>query len=384
MNAHTKVETAGARIARAELLAALRLAAMVAPRRAAVPILSHVLMTGAGQITSIRASDLDVEFLAHVDGPVWGDFAATAHAGDLMRVVASLPADDVALALLPDRVLSVAHGRAAAKLWGVGEDDFPAPLAGETPHVMKLPAEALAGILRRVAPAVSREETRYYLNGVNLSLAPDAGGALELTAVATDGHRMHAVGTLAPDGATMPEGSVIVPARAVAVMLALLARERGVATLSVGDRLVRLTTPAGQVTAKTIDGTYPDWRRVIPEWDASMVAEVRREHVARVLRRFAAVDGRPNGDFRALRFDRGADGFTVSARRPGDIELADHLPANGCGAWPAFGLNSRYLAAVVAQTSGDLSLSASAPYQPVVIRDAADPRAVFCIMPMRV
>lgn len=332
MNARTKLEKAGATIARAELLAALRLAAMVAPRRAAVPILSHVLLTGAGQITSIRASDLGVEFLAHVDGPVWGDFAATAHAGDLMRVVASLPSDDVALTLLPDRVLSVAHGRVAAKLWGMGEDDFASPLAGETPHVMKLPADALAGILRRVAPAASREETRYCLNGVNLSLAPDASGALELVAVATDGHRIHVIGMLAPDGATMPEGSVIVPARAVAVMLALLARERGVATLSVGDRLVRLTTPAGQVTAKLIDGTYPAWQRVIPAWNSEMAAVIRREHIKRTLARFAVVDPSPNSGLRALRFDMRADGFDVRAARAGDIEMSDHLPADGCGA----------------------------------------------------
>lgn len=386
MNAETKTDKAGVAVVRGELLAALRLAAMVADSRAAVPILGHVALTGARGITSLRASDMEVEFLAHVDGPVRGNFATTAHAGDLMRVVASLPADDTALRLrlLPGHVLAVSHGRAAAKLWGMDAEDFPGPIGGEAPHVLKLPAEALAGILRRVVVAASREETLYHLNGVALELAEDAGGALDLVAVATDGHRINVVRSPAPEGATMPDRAVIVPTRAVRVMLALLARERGAASLSVGEGVVRLTTPAGQVTAKTVDGTYPDWRRVIPEWDASMVAEVRREHVVRVLRRFAAVDGRPNGDFRALRFDRGADGFTVSARRPGDIELADHLPANGCGAWPAFGLNSRYLAAVVAQTSGDLSLSAPAPHLPVVIRDAADPRAMFFIMPTRV
>jgi DNA polymerase III sliding clamp (beta) subunit (PCNA family) len=147
---------------------------------------------------------------------------------------------------------------------------------------------------------------------------------------------------------------------------------------------VRLTTPAGQVTAKLIGGTYPAWQRVIPAWNPEMTAVIRREHAKRMLARFAAIGPAGRDELRALRFDQQADGFEVSAARTGEIAVSDHLAADGCGSWPTFGLQGRYLAAVVAQTSGDISVSMTDDSSPVAFRDAADPRAQFVIMPMRV
>ena len=121
----------------------------------------------------------------------------------------------------------------------------------------------LAVCLQKSRFAMSQEETRYYLNGVYLHAYTD-GDAPTLRATATDGHRLARIDAPLPDGAASMPG-VIVPRKAIAELGRLLEDAEENVEIAVSTAKIRFGFGAGYLTSKLIDGSYPDYERVIPK-----------------------------------------------------------------------------------------------------------------------
>ncbi|HET9510900.1 MAG TPA: DNA polymerase III subunit beta, partial [Sphingomonas sp.] len=252
-----------ATIERATLLKGLSHVQSVVERRNTIPILSNVLIdaTGEGAIR-LMATDLDLQVDETVPAAVDQPGTTTVSAHTLFDIARKLPeGSQVELSAAEGR-LQIRAGRYNSSLPTLPRDDFPVIAEGELPTTFELPAETLKQIIDKTRFAISTEETRYYLNGIFLHVADD-GGAPVLKAAATDGHRLARVTVPRPEGAeAMPD--VIVPRKCVGELRKLLDEVDGSVGVSLSGSKIRFDLGQAILTSKLIDGTFPDYSRVIP------------------------------------------------------------------------------------------------------------------------
>ena len=255
-----------ATIERATLLRCLSHVQSVVERRNTIPILSNVLIEAEGDNSlRVMATDLDLQVIEHMDANVDSAGSITVSAHLLFDIARKLPdGSQVSLEAAENR-MAIKAGRSRFSLPTLPRDDFPVIVEGDLPTSFELPAKTLAELIDRTRFAISTEETRYYLNGIFFHVSDDSEPVLK--AAATDGHRLARFTLPRPDGAEgMPD--VIVPRKAVAELRKLLEESLdGNVQIDLSASKVRFTLggEGGVVlTSKLIDGTFPDYSRVIP------------------------------------------------------------------------------------------------------------------------
>lgn len=268
-------------IERAALLRSLAHVQSVVERRNTIPILSNVKIEADGDVLSLNATDMDLEIAETVGAEVATPGALTAPAHTLYDIVRKLPeGSQVELDYTGgDGLLTLRAGRSKFTLACLPTEDFPVMSGGEFPHNFSVPVGELRGLIDCTRFAISTEETRYYLNGIYLH-AGDVGGTPVLRGVATDGHRLASVDLPLPEGSADIPG-VIVPRKAVSELRKLIEETGDAVEISLSETKIRFAFDDAVLTSKLIDGTFPDYQRVIPsgndkimEVDAKLLAEV--------------------------------------------------------------------------------------------------------------
>ena len=275
-------------IERAALLKAVSQAQSVVERRNTIPILANVLIEAAEGEVSFRATDLDIEVVDKAIAQVERAGATTVSATTLHEIVRKLP-DGALVSLTSDAAagrLTVEAGRSNFSLATLPKEDFPVMASSEYASNFTAKAADLRRLFDKSKFAISTEETRYYLNGVYMHIA-DGDGGKKLRCVATDGHRLARIDCEMPEGAADMPG-VIVPRKAVGELRKLLDDDDMKIAVSVSETKVRFATPDISLTSKVIDGTFPDYTRVIPQGNTRKL-EVDAADFARAVDRVATV-----------------------------------------------------------------------------------------------
>jgi len=371
---------------RANLLRSLGRVHRIVERRNTVPILSNILLEarekdGAGLIC-LKSTDLDLEVTEETAAAVEQPGATTIPAYLLYDIVRKMPeGGEIALSLDNEgKFVTLASGRSSFRLETLPRADFPELSAEGFSHSFKLPAGQLKYLIESTQFAASTEETRYYLNGIYLHVL-EAEGAHKLRAVATDGHRLACVEVEAPEEAvTMP--GIIVPRKTVGELQKLLG-EMGEAeiVMQLSDAKIRLSMGAVVLTSKLIDGVFPDYQRVIPLNNDKKLAVKRAEFVSAVDRvsTIAADRGR------AVKLALAADTVKLTVHNPDSGTAEDAISASYEADPMEIGFNSRYLLDIAGQLAGeDIIFMLADSGAPTLIRDNADSRALYVLMPMRV
>ena len=364
---------------RVDLVAALALVNKVIERRNTIPVLSKVLLVAQGDALVLKATDLDMELTVSVDAPGVGVWTATVPAADLGRIV-SKGSGDVVLAPYPDgERIEIMVGNALSTLTTLPAEDY-TPLVGFSEIAeavtFSMPAPPLAAMLRFVRPAVSTEETRYYLNGVYMHSTFEAGQPL-LRFVATDGHRMNLDEMPAPVGANAVPG-VIIPRKAVDVVTAVLAGQEAVEVSVTGQKV---EFKAGRITllSKVIDGAYPDYARVVPR-DNGIIFDLDRKAFASAAERMVAISMEKS---RSVVLEFGADSVNLTARNHEGGKAEEPVAAIGNDDI-RIGFNGRYLRdACAALASERVVIAMSHPDSPALLTDPATPSRKSVLMPLR-
>ena len=367
-------------IERAALLSAASHAQSVVERRNTIPILANVLIDAAGERARFRATDLDVEVIDEAPARVDRPGATTVSATTLHEIVRKLP-DGASVELAEDPQtgrLTVSAGRSNFQLATLPKEDFPEMASPEYVTTFAIPAPALRRLFDKSKFAISTEETRYYLNGVYLHVA-DAEGVRTLRAVATDGHRLARIDTELPMGAEDMPG-VIVPRKTVAELRRLLDGD-DVIEVSVSDTKIRFKSGPLTLTSKVIDGTFPDYTRVIPTQNGKRL-EVDAADFARAVDRVATVSSERS---RAVKMVLDEDRLVLSVNAP-DSGAAEEELAVAYGDDPLqIGFNAKYLLEIASQVDRENAVFLfNSAGDPTLMREGSDESAVYVVMPMRV
>ncbi|MEM1360505.1 MAG: DNA polymerase III subunit beta [Pseudomonadota bacterium] len=367
-------------IERADLLKAVSQAQSVVERRNTIPILANVLIEADGALASFRATDLDIEVVETAPAQVLTPGAVTVNAVTLHEIVRKLPDGAlVQLTAMPGEPLDVTAGRSQFHLQTLPREDF--PVMASTDYSANFSAQA--GVLRRLFDkskfAISTEETRYYLNGVYMHVAEGPEGPL-LRCVATDGHRLARIDAALPTGAEDMPG-VIVPRKTVGELRKLLDNDEDEIAVSVSETKIRFATPSITLTSKVIDGTFPDYARVIPANNERKL-EVDANEFAKAVDRVATVSSERT---RAVKLAMGDDRLVLSVNSPDSGAAEEELAVAYGDENLEIGFNAKYLLEIANQVDRENAVFMfNSSGDPTLMREGNDPSAVYVVMPMRV
>lgn len=368
-------------IERGTLLKAVSQAQSVVERRNTIPILSNVLIEAEDDKVRLRATDLDIEVVDTAPAQVLQAGAVTVSALTFHEIVRKLP-DGSLVELSADpaaAVLNVEAGRAQFKLATLPKEDFPVMASSEYAANFSAPANVLRRLFDKSKFAISTEETRYYLNGVYMHVA-ESGGETTLRCVATDGHRLARIDAPLPGGAEAMPG-VIVPRKTVGELRKLLDDDDVEIAVSISETKVRFATPAITLTSKVIDGTFPDYTRVIPA-DNPKRLEVDASDFARAVDRVATVSSERS---RAVKLSLDEDRLTLSVNAPDCGAAEEELPVAYADEHMEIGFNAKYLMEIASQVDRENAVFMfNTSGDPTLMREGNDTSAVYVVMPMRV
>ncbi|ARO15388.1 DNA polymerase III subunit beta [Ketogulonicigenium robustum] len=368
-------------IERSALLKAVAQAQSVVERRNAIPILSNVLIAADGADVQFRATDLDIEVQDSAGAMVQQAGATTVNAAMLNEIVRKLP-DGALVAISYDPAaerLTIAAGRSTFTLATLPQQDFPAMASADFEASFTAPAPLLRRLFDKSKFAISTEETRYYLNGVYFHIATTEEGPV-LRAVATDGHRLARVDAALPDGAAGMPG-VIVPRKTVGELRKLLEDDNALIAVSVSETKIRFATPTITLTSKVIDGTFPDYTRVIPTGNTRRL-EVDAAEFAKAVDRVATVSSERS---RAVKLVMEDDRLLLSVQSPDTGNAEEELAVAYADERLEIGFNAKYLQEIAAQVDRENAVfMLNGAGDPALMREGGDTSAVYVVMPMRV
>jgi DNA polymerase-3 subunit beta len=368
-------------VERAELLKSLGHVHRVVERRNTIPILANVLIKAERGKLSMKATDLDLEVIDSVAAEVSPGGATTVPAHMFYEIVRKLPeGSQIVIEGSGDRaVLSLRAGRSRFTLQTLPESDFPDLAAGEMTHSFKLAASDLKRLIDKTQFAISTEETRYYLNGIYLHTAGTAKAAT-LRAVATDGHRLAQVELPLPEGAAGMPG-IIVPRKTVGEVQRLIETGEGEVAIELSAGKIRFSIGDVVLTSKLIDGTFPDYARVIPaNNDKSLIVDKKDFEAA--VDRVSTVSSERG---RAVKLSITGGKLVLSVTNPDSGSATEELEVEYESDPLDIGFNSRYLLDIAAQIEGEVAvLKLADPGSPTLIQDKDAKGALYVLMPMRV
>ena len=366
-------------IERSAFLKALTHVQSVVERRNTIPILSNVLLQAAKGQLKLTATDLDIEIVEGVAAEVSRSGAATVPAHMLYDIVRKLP-DGAQMEL--DRAgdgqrVSIFSGRSRFSLQALPHEDFPDLAVGDFQHNFAISAADLKGLIDKTRFAISTEETRYYLNGIYLHEVAAAG---VMRAVATDGHRLAQAEIPRPDGARGMPG-VIVPRKTVLEVVKLFEGLEGAVDVSLSAAKIRFSAGDLVLTSKLIDGTFPDYERVIPRNNDKKLALETAAFAAAVDR--VSTISLEKG--RAVKLQIGGNKVVLSVNNPDSGSAEEEIACSFEASPVDIGFNSRYLMDVAGQIKSDtMEFALADAGSPTIVRDPADAQALYVLMPMRV
>ncbi|MGR3758185.1 MAG: DNA polymerase III subunit beta [Tranquillimonas sp.] len=368
-------------IERGTLLKAVSQAQSVVERRNTIPILANVLIEAEGDAVSFRATDLDIEVVDRTAAQVERAGATTVSAVTLHEIVRKLP-DGALVQLSGDPAsgrLTVAAGRSNFSLATLPREDFPIMASAEYTSSFRAKAPILRRLFDKSKFAISTEETRYYLNGVYMHVASGEDGQV-LRCVATDGHRLARIDAPLPEGAeTMP--GVIVPRKTVGELRKLLDDDEAEIEVSVSETKVRFATSDITLTSKVIDGTFPDYSRVIPQNNTRRL-EVDAAEFARAVDRVATVSSERS---RAVKMQLDEDRLILSVNAPDSGNAEEELAVAYGDERLEIGFNAKYLLEIASQVDRENAVFMfNSAGDPTLMREGNDSSAVYVVMPMRV
>ena len=345
------------------LVTALTASAKVVQSRNTIPILANVRLF-AGDMLSVCGTDLDIEVTSLCDANIEAQGETTVNAVTLLGIAKKAPSGALIAMGMDGDNLVVSYGRSRYSLATLPPEDFPQMASAEYDASFTIPAGRLSRLFGKVAFCASTEETRYYLRGVYLHNAE--GG---LRAVATDGHKL----AMCDDPMNTEIPGVIVPSGTISA----LDFGHGDVDVSVSETKIRFKTDAATIVSKVIDGTFPEYTRVLPKNNDKM-ASLNGDALRSAVDRVSSVMERGG----AVKFSFNADGLNIQGRgginSADDVIDADH-DCDGLEIW----FNPKYVNEVMQRIEGDAVLKLGTSGDPALVNDSDDAAWLAVVMPMR-
>ena len=363
-------------IDRMSLLRPLGHVQSVVERRNTIPILANVVLRAEDGRLSLTATDMDMDIATEVGCAVATSGITTMSAHMLYDIARKLPDGAEVELAVADGHANISAGRSSFRLPTLPVEDFPAISSSDLPVNFTLTAVDLRDLIDATRFAISTEETRYYLNGIYLHKGEEGN----LCAVATDGHRLALTRQALPSGASQIP-SVILPRKAVGELRKLLDDYDGDVSAGLSETRAEFGFGAVRLTSKLIDGTFPDYTRVIPAGN-DRIMQVDASSFSAAVDRVSTISSEKS---RSVKMGLKPGVLTLSASNTDASSATEELEVTYDGPEMDIGFNARYLLDIAGQVNNDIVEFALADQgSPSLVRAPGDDASLFVLMPMRV
>jgi len=359
-------------IAKDAVMSGLQMVHGVVNIRPTLPVLSNVLLEAKNDKLWLTTTDMDVTMRCAVDAKIGKAGATTIPARRLFSIVRELPADNIEIEVDDKNAASITCGSAFFKINGLPDDEFPAIPPSEGGHTFSVDQKALKQMLQKTFYAASTDETRFILNGTLMSFKSN-----KLTLVATDGRRL----ALTENEIEFPkeaECEAIVPTKAVNELIRIL-RDEGMVKIFIGKNQASFEFDDVTLTTKLIEGTYPNFRQVIPGQCEQRIA-VDREVFLTALKRVALLTSDKSS---SIKLTFGKNKLKISASSPdvGEAHESVAIKYNARDIQVAF--NPDYIMEPLRNIANDeIYVELTDELSPGVIK--CDVPFIYVLMPMRI
>jgi len=370
-------------IERSALLIALQHVHSVVERRNTIPILSNVLIEAKEDGVYLTSTDMDIAVIEKIDldkSEVTQLGTTTTSAQMLYDIVRKLP-DNIKVELLSEKNdrLGIKASSSSFSLNCLPSEDFPSIAQEDFKHSFNIDSSDLIRLIDKSSFAMSLEETRYYLNGIYLHAIKE-DNIDKMRTVATDGHRLSRVDINLPQGAEGIPG-VIIPRKTILEIRKILEDHTGNVSLSISETKIKLSFNNVVLTSKLLDGTFPDYSRVIPEHNDKLVT-ISNQAISEAVDRVSTVS---TDKTRAIKININKGSVVISATNPDKGNASEHLDVVYNGDEVEIGFNSKYVLDVARQIKGnEIIIKLSDSVSPTLVYDKDDKEVLFVLMPMRV
>jgi DNA polymerase-3 subunit beta len=363
-------------IDRVSLLRPLGHVQSVVERRNTIPILANVVLRADVGELSLTATDMDMDIATNVGCSVMTPGTATMSAHLLYDIVRKMPDGAEVEITVAEGHAMVSASRSSFRLPTLPVEDFPAISSNDLPVNFILAAADIRDLIDATRFAISTEETRYYLNGIYLHKSESG----ELCAVATDGHRLALTKQSLPVGAAQLP-SVILPRKVVGELRKLLDDYDGDVSVGLSETRAEFRFGSVRLTSKLIDGTFPDYARVIPVGN-DRIMQVDVSAFSAAVDRVSTIASEKS---RSVKMALAAGNLTLSASNTDASSATEELEVSYNGPDMEIGFNARYLLDIAGQVNSDTVEFALADQgSPSLVRAPDDESNLFVLMPMRV
>ena len=370
-------------IDKSALLSALQHVHSVVERRNTIPILSNVLIEAKEDGVYLTATDMDIAVIEKIDlkkSEVMQLGTITTSAQMLYDIVRKLP-DNISVELLSEKNdrLGIKASTSSFALNCLPSEDFPSIAQEEFNHSLNIDASEMIRLIDKTSFAMSLEETRYYLNGIYLHAVKGSTND-KLRTVSTDGHRLSRVDMNMPEGVQEIPG-VIIPRKTIMEIRKLLEDHTDNINLSLSDNKIQISFSNVILTSKLLDGTFPDYSRVIPEQNDKTIT-ISNQLLSEAVDRVSTVS---TDKTRAIKININKGNLVISATNPDKGSASESLEVKYDGEEVEIGFNSKYVLDVARQIKGkDIIIKLSDSVSPTLVYDKEDEDVLFVLMPMRV
>ena len=352
--------------------------------RHTLPILSNIILEAKDDKLILSSTNLDIYCSDKIKAEVLKSGEVSVSAVTFFEIIKRLPSGSEVLMIMEEgeNEIRLTCGRSKFNLSTLKTDDFPIISDNDLSTNFVLSADELIRIIDKTKFAVSNEETRYYLNGIFLHKA-ERNSIQFLRAVATDGHRLAQYDIPLPQGAEDITG-IIIPKKTIYELRKVLDDANGDVSVSLNENKIKFSFNDLKVVSKVIDGTFPDYTKVIPQKNDKNF-KTNNSDLKNAIDRVSAVAANEESKSKAIKFCIENNSLSLSVESQSKGSANEMIDVNYSGDKVDIGFNSKYIIDICNEVDGDeISISLSDSISPAIILDKTDENLFFVLMPMRI
>ena len=352
--------------------------------RHTLPILSNIILEAKDDKLILSSTNLDIYCSDKIKAEVLQSGEVSVSAVTFFEIIKRLPSGSEVLMIMEEgeNEIRLTCGRSKFNLSTLKTDDFPIISDSDLSTNFVLSADELIRIIDKTKFAVSNEETRYYLNGIFLHKA-ERNSIQFLRAVATDGHRLAQYDIPLPQGAEDITG-IIIPKKTIYELRKVLDDANGDVSVSLNENKIKFSFNDLKVVSKVIDGTFPDYTKVIPQKNDKNF-KTNNSDLKNAIDRVSAVAANEESKSKAIKFCIENNSLSLSVESQSKGSANEMIDVNYSGDKVDIGFNSKYIIDICNEVDGDeISISLFDSISPAIILDKTDENLFFVLMPMRI
>ena len=352
--------------------------------RHTLPILSNIIISAEDNKLSFSSTNLDIFCSDSLETQVSQNGSTSVSASTFYEIVKRLPSGSEIHASLSeeDSTLIIKCGRSKFNLTTISPDDFPKISHDDLNINFVLSVTELKRMIDKTKFAISNEETRYYLNGVFLHQTQKNSIDI-LRAVATDGHRLAQYDIPLPQGAKDING-VIIPKKMIQELRRVLDDATGDISIELNENKIKFSFNRMQIISKVIDGTFPDYTKVIPQSNDKAITTDNTE-LKKAIDRVSAVAINEETKSKAIKLVINTNKISLSVDSTSRGSAIEEIDLDYDKEKVEIGFNSRYLIDICNEIDGEkINLKFLDSTSPAIILDETDENLFFVLMPMRI